>query len=160
MAWLWILLGVVGVLFVIGILAAIAIPSFMNYQKKAKRSEAELNLNYLRRGAMNSYAENSQFPIGKAGPTPALGECCAGPNHKCDVDGPRWFNDPVWSALDFELTSPTYFSFAYESTDGKSFTASAFGDLDCDGTYIEYKLVGTSVNGNPTVEVLQPTGRD
>jgi hypothetical protein len=37
-----------------------------------------------------------------------------------------------------------------------SFTAKATGDLDCDGTEIVYTLVGTAVNGNPAVELIEP----
>ena len=36
---------------IIGILAAVAIPAFLDYMKKSKRSEAELNLNSSEKGA-------------------------------------------------------------------------------------------------------------
>ena len=163
--WLWILLGVGGVVVVLGILAAIAIPSFMEYQKKAKHSEAELNLNALGKGAKAAYHENGEFPRGSSGPTPPLGACCSGPNHKCEAKQSDWVgsydNPTVWDALDFEQTAPFLFSYSYEgSADGQSFTAKAHGDLDCDGTFIEYELRGSAIGGTPSVTIIKPTRSD
>jgi|GEM_PF-2144791 len=163
--WLWILLGVGGAIVVLGILAAVAIPSFMSYQKKAKRSEADLNLRAIGRGATRTFAERSAFPSGRDGPTPALGTCCAGPNHKCPVVLSDWLGSgatpSVWDELSFEPTAPFYFSYSYEGApDGMSFTATAQGDLDCDGTYVTYKILGKVVGGYPEIEVLPPDGRD
>ncbi|MFW6324127.1 MAG: type IV pilin protein, partial [Desulfovibrionales bacterium] len=46
---------------IIGILAAIAIPNFMNYQCKAKQSEAKTLLGDLRKAQEAYYAENDEF---------------------------------------------------------------------------------------------------
>jgi len=61
---------------IIGILAAIAIPNFMNYQCKAKQSEAKSNLGTIRTTQEAYYAENNHYtavlsaagfkPVGKA----------------------------------------------------------------------------------------------
>ena len=46
---------------IIGILAAIAIPNFMNYQCKAKQSEAKSNLGNIRTAQEAYYAEKDSY---------------------------------------------------------------------------------------------------
>jgi prepilin-type N-terminal cleavage/methylation domain-containing protein len=46
---------------IIGILAAIAIPNFMNYQCKAKQSEAKSNLGNIRTAQEAYYAEHDAY---------------------------------------------------------------------------------------------------
>jgi len=46
---------------IIGILAAIAIPNFMNYQCKAKQSEAKVNLGNIRTAEEAYYAEYDNY---------------------------------------------------------------------------------------------------
>jgi type II secretory pathway pseudopilin PulG len=158
--WLWILLGVLGFVMVLGIVAAVAIPSFMDYAKKAKRSEAQLNLNRARHAAMAYYAENAQFPTQSSGPTPALGECCRSPGHKCSPDYTLWQTEP-WRSLDFTIDEPSMFSYSYEgSPDGQSFTLTAHGDLDCDNNYADYVLKVSAPGGNPTYELIEPARPD
>ena len=70
---------------IIGILAAVAIPAFMDYMKKSKRSEAELNLNKIGKNTKAYYIENQAFPTGTEGLTPATA-CCDGAGKKCPVD--------------------------------------------------------------------------
>lgn len=44
---------------IIGILAAVAIPAFMDYMNKAKSTEAELNLDALRKKGKSAYDANA-----------------------------------------------------------------------------------------------------
>ena len=46
---------------IIGILASIAIPNFLNYQCKAKQGEAKQHLGVIAKGEMAYYAEYSQY---------------------------------------------------------------------------------------------------
>ncbi|MBL8623167.1 MAG: hypothetical protein JNK64_17785 [Myxococcales bacterium] len=157
--WLWIVLGVLGAVMVLGIVAAVAIPSFMKYQQKSKRSEAELNLNAIKKYAAMNYAEMAGFPPGSAGPTPAT-SCCADPTRRCQPDPIAWQGEP-WATLGFEMTSPHFYQYTYTGTaDGQSFTATAIGDLDCDGNEVVYTLTGRVVGGSPSFELSPPTGRD
>jgi hypothetical protein len=128
------------------------------YRQKSKRTEAELNLNALLKSAKVHYIEQAQYPKGKAGLTPAA-PCCEGPHHKCAVSRDQWTSDPIWSALDFEQVDPGYFQYAYES-DGNQLTAIARGDLDCDGTFVEYKLTCTATDGNPQCTIQPPDTQD
>src|SRR5438046_2523092 len=56
---------------IVGILAAIAIPAFVDYAKKGKKTEASLQLNMLGKKAKNYYIENGRFPTGSAPLTPS-----------------------------------------------------------------------------------------
>lgn len=128
------------------------------YRNKSKRTEADLNLNALLKSAKVHYIEHATYPKGKAGFTPAT-PCCQGPNHKCLTAMDQWASDPIWSALDFEIVEPGYFQYAYES-DGNQLTAIARGDLDCDATFVEYKLTCTATEGNPWCTIQKPDTSD
>ena len=144
---------------IIGILASVAIPSFMDYIKRSKKAEAALQLEKVGRNAKRTYGETGGFPAGSIGPTPArpgIGGCCGGsgarPNH-CAGAPSAWTG--AWKALDFEIDEDTEFYYSYGGAT-QSFTAVAIGDLDCDGIEITYTLSGASVNGNPTATLSEP----
>src|SRR5438876_3490038 len=65
---------------IIGILAAVAIPAFMDYIKRSKKTEASLQLNKIGKNAKRVYSELSSYVVGKTGPTPtpAGKGCCGG----------------------------------------------------------------------------------
>src|SRR3977135_3302868 len=83
---------------IIGILAAVAIPAFMDYMKRSKKTEAALQLNKVGKNAKRAYAETSSYVVGTATPLPAkpgAGGCCGGLNNHCAVD-PGWASDLTW----------------------------------------------------------------
>lgn len=130
--------------------------AFKDYMGKAKQTEAALQLNKLAKYAKVYWAENSAFPTGKVGPSPAT-PCCDGPGHKCPVGD--WGKDPAWQALDFQIDEPHQFQYTYES-DGQAAKATAIGDLDCDGTTITYTLDLTVANGAVEAKITKPTTED
>lgn len=146
---------------IIGILAAVAIPAFMDYMKRSKKTEASLQLNKIGKNAKRVYAELSQYPSGTAQELPqkpATGGCCGGggvvANH-CAAVPDSFAADSIWKALDFQIDEDTLFYYDYTSN-GTAFTAKGTGDLDCDTTEIVYSLTGTSTNGNPAVQLVEP----
>ena len=152
---------------IIGILAAVAIPAFMDYVKRSKRSEAVLQLNKIGKNAKRAYMENSRYVIGFAPTTPTQpggGGCCGGmgasgnnPNH-CAPD-PVGFSNSVWMELDFRIDEDTLFYYDYTGF-ATTYTAMATGDLDCDGTQITYVLNGTAINGQPAYTLSEPAPGD
>ena len=159
--WLWILLGVVGAgVVVVAILAYMAGDAVSEYAQKSKRSEAELELRRIGRSAKMALIETDYFPAGNPSATPAT-SCCEGPNHKCAPDPTIWSQEP-WLSLDFEMSEPHYFRYTYAAApDRRSFTATAIGDLDCDGEEVVFTITGAVVDGTPTIsEVVRPTNRD
>ena len=145
---------------IIGILAAVAIPAFMDYMKRSKKTEASLQLNKIGKNSKRVYAETSSYVTGTATELPGkpgTGGCCGGTGgtNKCAAVPNSFAGDPVWKNLDFQIDEPTLFYYDYTGTP-TTFTAKATGDLDCDGVEIVYSLAGTAVNGNPAVVLTEP----
>jgi type IV pilus assembly protein PilA len=146
---------------IIGILATVAIPAFMDYMRRSKKSEAVLQLDKIGKNAKRTYGETASYPAGTAKRLPAKpggGGCCGGTGARpntCAKVPTAWVADGVWSALEFEIDEDTLFYYDYTGT-AQSFTATATGDLDCDGTEVVYSAIGAAVNGNPTVQLTQP----
>jgi len=156
------------IVFFVGVSSAVAIPAFMKYIKKSKTSEAREMVKKLYDGARAYYmdpgmsagglqaAAAAQFPEPSAGPTPPLGTCCQS-GGKCAPDATLWVDAP-WVALMFSVDDPHYYSYQYEVVDKqRQFTVRAFGDLDCDGEYSTFEMVGTvdpstgEVSGGPSL---------
>jgi len=141
------------VLFLVGVLAAVAIPAFVDYTKKAKKSEASLQLNKMSKHAKIYFAENGAFPTGSAPLTPAQ-SCCGQAANKCQVDVAAW-NTPEWQTIDFQIDEPGNYQYSFKG-DGKTFDGYAVGDLDCDTEMATYHLHMESQAGNPTMTITDP----
>ncbi len=141
---------------IIGILAAIAIPIFGGAAAKAKASEAALQLNRLAKAAKSYHNANSGFPQGTAAALPGTdGGACAKAGKKFAVDS-AWAADGAWLSLGFHIDEPNLFTYHYTSADPKIATATAVGDLDCDGKLITYTLALATADGNPTSILTEP----
>jgi prepilin-type N-terminal cleavage/methylation domain-containing protein len=138
---------------IISVLAAIAVPSFMRNARKARTSEALVQVNKIYLSSRTYILEphaapGSSTPLAPGFPsseamTPA-GSCCVGAVNKCSPFPPD-FKTPTWEALQFSIDDPHYYHYAYTSTGpsiGSTFTAQAFGDLNCDGTYSTFEMAG------------------
>jgi prepilin-type N-terminal cleavage/methylation domain-containing protein len=139
---------------IIGILAAVAIPAFMDYMKKSKKTEASLQLNKISKNDKTYFITNAGFVATDGAVNPgANGDACTGPNkHFATVD---WSALPGWKDLDFQIDEPNLFSYTYTGG-SSSASAVAVGDLDCDTTLITYTLDLTSVNGNAAGKITEP----
>jgi prepilin-type N-terminal cleavage/methylation domain-containing protein len=139
---------------IIGILAAVAIPAFMDYMKKSKKTEASLQLNKIGKNNKTYYITNAQFVTDSGAILPgAAGAACSGTNGKfATVD---WSSQAGWKDLDFQIDEPNLFSYVYTG-DKTAPKAEAIGDLDCDGKFITYTLNMTSLNGNAAATLTEP----
>ncbi len=156
---------------IIGILAAVAIPAFLDYMKKGKRSEAEVNLGAIQKGAKSGYFEDSNFPdpttVGGAfvGETPATTCCGATPQNRCVVDVAQWRSADAaapyeWDVLNFSVDEQHYFRYLYTSSGNGNtavYQAQALADLDCDGTDMTYIVDGSATGGVPTTVLTKPS---
>ena len=150
---------------ILGILVAVAGPNLTKYVRKAKTSEAIVNLKRLFEGSINYYYRSQdmtgrdgsvilpQFPgVGLAyGAAPARNACCNQPANKCvpaDTPGSpypgAWDNSP-WQDLGFSVNSAHYYWYEYD-TEGTGvnsrFTARAMGDLNCNLAFSAFERVG------------------
>jgi prepilin-type N-terminal cleavage/methylation domain-containing protein len=139
---------------IVGILAAVAIPMFLDAIKKSKTSEVRVQLHKMMQATRTYYVQNSSFP-GTIAITPNQSCCFQNYNNKkqCQPVHADWAV-PTWQALDFEITEGFYFQYLYANL-GNVFVAEAFGDLDCDGVFSFYEAVGQiDANGNLAVQYL------
>ncbi|MBA3392649.1 MAG: hypothetical protein H0T89_08400 [Deltaproteobacteria bacterium] len=122
---------------------------FESYIERSKSTEAKLQLNRIGKAAKVAFIEKAAYPAGKVGPTPAT-PCCQQPGKQCAPVAADWAV-PVWQALELQIDEPFRFQYSYES-DGKTFTATAVGDLACDGNLTTHTATGTvTADGNPQV---------
>ena len=77
--------------------------------------------------------------------SPAQSACKDGQPVKHPVDAVPW-SGPGWAALAFEPRSAFRYQYAWV-TDGKTFTARAIGDLDCDGVTSTFEEFGKVTAG-------------
>jgi type IV pilus assembly protein PilA len=118
----------------IGVLAAIAIPNFLSYQARARRSEAYVNLSGLVRAQKSFFAEKDAYHDSLA-PWPDY-----------TANGGLGTTKQFWDAasvsafaeIGWKPEGPTIYSYESNSTlncNGCSlcFTATAYGDADGDG---------------------------
>ena len=150
---------------IIGILASIAIPAFMKYIRRAKTTEAVMNLRKMFDSSVAYYEKDHvgrggapiphQFPA-EVGPTPGVNPCCREGKDKCLPAGdPRsgyggaW-DTATWQALNFSVDDPHYFWYRYLSTgirDESLFTTRASGNLNCNFAFSTFERVG-GINPN------------
>ncbi|HUH04426.1 MAG TPA: type II secretion system protein [Kofleriaceae bacterium] len=171
---------------IIGILAAVAIPAFMNYMKKGKSSETQENINAIFNGA-KAYYEAPHAPPGtvqvltghlpgtSTGLTPALNACCTA-GGKCPPEATQWKGAAgtpggSWEAMNFSIEKAHYYQYDYtvannpNTVDGtNNFTVRAVGNLDCDAVFSTFTLIGMvhsaygdSVSSSGTINEVRPT---
>ncbi|MBU0551801.1 pilin [Myxococcota bacterium] len=150
---------------IIGLLAAIAVPAFTKYIRRAKTTEATMNLRKMFDSSVAYYETDHstrqgdsvlpQFPIapeGSAlGPGAGHNPCCSPQGDKCDPTAfPDGWDHAVWQALNFAVDDPHYFWYEYQSAGfgadaaagGARFTARAMGNLNCNQVYSTFERVG------------------
>ena len=136
---------------ILGILAAVAIPAFLNYMRKAKTSEATLNIDRVFEGGV-TYFEAEHVARGASSvilqhclPVTATWTPDANPgSQKYDAATTEatFSGNLTWKALDFAMGDNFYYSYEFENQAGTdpitttteidAFRAAAMGDLDSD----------------------------
>jgi len=146
---------------IIGILAAIAIPAFINYVKRSKTSEAGANLKSLFQGAAAYYEqEHWQQGMVTAGASAAASTHCTvddatpswdATDAKYVVDWQNEANAASYTALNFAPADPLYFEYWVIEQDGTgdcghppgetdTYVFRAIGDLDNDDVESTFEL--------------------
>jgi type IV pilus assembly protein PilA len=138
---------------IIGILAAVAIPSFMKYIKRTKTVEATMNLRKMYDGAVayyvgehadiNGVAANKQFPVD--GPyVPALATLTGLPGDRYQSTPADW-KQGGWGALEFAISDAQVFAYTFVNgnpgatgVDAKA-SMIANGDMNHNGVYSTFE---------------------
>jgi prepilin-type N-terminal cleavage/methylation domain-containing protein len=156
---------------IIGILAAVAIPMFLDAMKTSKYSEGKVQLSKLKDTAKISYNTNSSYPTVLVGgvatnivtPLTPAATCCAqdvGGKKKCKGNvAANWATGGAagWQPLDFNMTEDFYFQYKYTGAGAgntSTFTAIAVADMNCDGVFVTMTQSGSVLNGNPEIPQL------
>ena len=96
-------------------------------------------LGYLIGRVQAVWKERGRFPQAAAGPTPAVGTCCA-KGGQCPASPDAW-SAPAWRLLDFSVDGPHRYAYQYElASGGQVAVLRAIGDLDCDGVVGTYEV--------------------
>ena len=158
---------------IIGILAAIAIPAFINYVKRSKTSEAGANLKSMFQGAAAYYeTENWDQGVVTAGGTAAasthciIGDALMGGDPSDAKRVIDWQSeDAGFTAINFAPADPIYYDYNVESVSASTcgfahsqtsvYTFQAFGDLDGDSTFSTFSL---SAGTNPDNALYRAPG--
>ena len=144
-----------GLLAAAGIMAAVAIPAFMKYQRRAKSSEAVMNLRKMydgqavymesksnEKGNENAPLFAGSVPLTPGNPTQFM--CKDGQSVRYQPNA-QTFDHPTWQALNFAPADPFYYAYEVQTAGtGKDthFTVRAMGDLDCDGILSTFERTG------------------
>ena len=151
------LLELMIVVAIVGILAAVAIPSFMRYIAKSKTMEARGQLEKMYNGARAYFMEprslkgsfqplDAQFPA-SAPASPAVSCCTFG--GKCPPTPADW-SSPTWQALLYSMDDPHFYQYQFISSgigEDAEFTAQAIGNLDCDSDFSTFSMYGRAEPG-------------
>jgi type IV pilus assembly protein PilA len=133
---------------IIGILAAIAIPNFLQFRLKAKTSEAKSNLGAIRSTEVAYFAE-WDFYIGNQAATP-IANRAGSPNKE------SWVITTRFSILGFAPEGSVFYSYALTGADFETssvgMTMEAIGDLDDDS------VLSTFYVTDSTNEILKTGG--
>ena len=143
---------------IIGLLAAIAIPAFTRYVRKARTTEAITHLNKEWAGSLTYYEADHTVAFGVVltkefpGPTAAwasASECGCLAGSFCPGNNTVWSSDAVWQALDFSLPDPHHYMPGYSAAGAgtsATFTAFSKGDLNCNGILAQFSREGEISN--------------
>lgn len=126
----------------IGVLAAIAIPSFLDYQARSRRSEAYVNLASIARSQKSFFAEKDTFHDSEnAWPNPALKAdgVLSTTKMKWDAESEEHFAELGWHPegevfYSYEVNTPLDTGVAKTCNCTLCFTATAYGDVDGNGS--------------------------
>ena len=136
---------------IIGILAAVAIPAFLEYMKSGKASEVDLSLNRIAKSAKTYRVKSGGYPAATDdAATPGTGSCAAAADHMYPAGS---FVAPAggnFELIEFQVEDK--FRFDYANTGGAAaFTATGTADTDCDNGGLTTAQVDLTMDaqGNP-----------
>jgi hypothetical protein len=155
-----IVVGIVtGVLFQ-GLLFAITVPRYLDYEKTARTSEAQTFL-YAMRAALSAYAEeHGDFPDGPNAWIPAE-PCCRHDDGRCPINPAEWAVSP-WKELGYAPYEATRYQYRYTKdplADGARVVIEAKGDPTCSGKALYFTLTGEKHGDGPAEWSLPHEGQ-
>ncbi|MCG8553079.1 MAG: prepilin-type N-terminal cleavage/methylation domain-containing protein [Desulfobacterales bacterium] len=127
---------------IIGILAAIAIPNFLNYQLKSKTSEAKTNIGGIKTSLEAYNAEEDAYKT-----------CTESPDSNPGKAKRAWTDKGGFGTIGFEPAGEVYYSYSVTAAT-TSYTITATGDLDGDTTDAVFTLDQDGEATKPAIGVF------
>jgi len=157
---------------IIGILAAVAIPAFLDYMRKSRATEAQEMLSAIGKLQKRAYGDSASFTMTDGaflptGVSTTLG-CCGlmggtetTPGTKiinrCTATPTAFKSDAGWVLMGFSVGEESSYGYSFKSNNATSFDAYGIGNTDCDANPATYSLHGTlDASGNPSVVMKKP----
>ena len=134
--------------FVIGVLAILAIFGVRRYIAASKTAEALNGVGSIARDAESGYATKSTLCKSASSPVPASMAAIAGRKYMSNPS--EWTSDPAdtgFTCLGYEMSWPQYYQYDYKQLSPDAFVALAHGDLDGDGVSSEFSENGRVLGG-------------
>jgi len=115
---------------IIGILAAIAIPTFSRFMRRSKKVEAHLFADKAIKNVKVFWAETRKLPV-TSSTMPLTAACLTGTGKTSQHAQPVWEADPGWKDLQLHLDEPGYFQYTWTSDGLTNGNFTTTGDLGC-----------------------------
>jgi prepilin-type N-terminal cleavage/methylation domain-containing protein len=146
---------------ILGILAALAIPSFVSYIRRSKTSEAFANLTNIFRSASSYY--QLSFVDSRTLDSVTVGYCTVGTTTATIALVPgeqkqtyNYYAEPNFKAIGFNLADPAYYIYQIDSAgaqcrngnDTALYTFRAVGNLDNDSEQATFEIAAGSSSDN------------
>jgi len=129
---------------IIGILAAIAVPSFAMFQARSRRSESYTNLSAIGRTEDAYYAESGTF----------VSTTTSWPGTSWTKESWTAASEAEFGPIGWRPEGAVYYDYAVNACTTSSFTASAYGDVDSDGVVAFVLLARPDGAGGDCPELL------
>lgn len=144
---------------IIGVLAAVAIPAFLNYIKRSKTAEARLNLRQIYDAAASYYASHQTNPDGfvysSALPQRADSSIAAPGRAPVPPAEQRWNSQggpsSAWGTIGFASGEPTYYKYDFRSVpateaveQGSASREEACPTDDVDGVAVDVSVISST----------------
>ncbi len=153
---------------IVGVLAALAIYGVRKYLLNSKTAEAKNALGQMAKDAKTAYERESMsatiIPAGSSAglsnnlcldataPIPGTTAPIVGKKYQSTND--EWLTDMAtpgkgYACLKFSISDPQYYMYTYGGSAGSAgtFTATANGDLDGNGTTSQFRITGSAGGG-------------
>ena len=122
------------VVVVVGILAAVTTPAYINYIRRARIAEAKANLGSIKLAQESYRAEYDTYLT-----------CTTAPAAYTPSSDPgTWATNAGFTAINFAPSGPVYFQYSVTATGGTSFTATAVCDLNGNSVKKTYTITNSS----------------
>jgi hypothetical protein len=150
--------GLVGSVMGLGILAAVAIPAFLEYNTKPRKIESQMQLERMK----EHFELRGMLPPSSQGelPGPAGSGCGTRDGKIAALPASEWLADPAWREINFIVNGPSYFSYRWTRESETRGYAEASADLACDGIVSVTRMDVELVDGVVTTRVREPTPPD